>query len=191
MAQVLDRKAQIKTVAQNLFRTKGYSATSMRDLAKEVGLEPASLYSHISSKEDILSEICFRLANQFLDANKEIPGLELSAIDKLKLAIENHILIITANLDASGVFLHDWKFLETSNLNKFKEMRDQYENIFLEILKQGKDECSVQVDDIKLTLVYLLSSLNWIYDWYKEDGKYNPKQLAQKMINTIFEGIKS
>ncbi|RYF93648.1 MAG: TetR/AcrR family transcriptional regulator, partial [Chitinophagaceae bacterium] len=60
------RKDVIIAKAARLFREKGYSASSMRDLAEEVGVEAASLYNHISSKAEILQEICFKVANKFM-----------------------------------------------------------------------------------------------------------------------------
>ena len=88
MAKAQRRKASKKDLilqkAAAMFREKGFAATSMRDLAETVGIEAASLYNHIRSKNEILEAICFDVANRFntnielLEASKQtsIPKVE-------------------------------------------------------------------------------------------------------------------
>ena len=72
------KKALIENSAAKLFREKGYRGTSMRDIAKSVGLEAASLYNHIDSKQQILSELLMRLAHLFTEQMDEVNALSVS-----------------------------------------------------------------------------------------------------------------
>src|ERR1051325_4646194 len=81
------RKDVIIAKAAKLFREKGFSATSMRDLAEHVGVEAASLYNHISSKAEILQEICFKTANNFMSHIEEVdatPNMQHEIVSCLK-----------------------------------------------------------------------------------------------------------
>ena len=53
------RKEEIVNTAAKLFKEKGFSAVTMRDIAKSMGIRAASLYNHISSKQELLQDICF------------------------------------------------------------------------------------------------------------------------------------
>jgi AcrR family transcriptional regulator len=125
--KVLARKDQIRDKAQTLFRERGYSATSMRDLAEALGIEAASLYNHISSKKEILQEICFRMADEFFSAIEPIVAGTLEPKEKLRTALEAHLGVIASNADASGVFLHEWRHMGEPFLGDFKLMRRRYE----------------------------------------------------------------
>lgn len=189
MAEIVSRKVQIEGVATELFRKKGYAATSMRDLAQAVGMEAASIYSHIKNKESLLSSICFRLADAFMEAKKEMEQQSLPAPQLLQKAIEAHVRVITNNLDASAVFLHEWRHLSPEPLADFIALRKAYENYLVRIIQKGKEEGKFQFEDEKIAVLSLLSGLNWIYDWYKPEGKLSPEQVAQNLSNLLLNGL--
>jgi AcrR family transcriptional regulator len=189
MSEIVSRKVQIEGVATELFRKKGYAATSMRDLAQAVGMEAASIYSHIKNKEALLSSICFRLADAFMDAKKEMELQTMPAPQLLQKAIEAHVRVITNNLDASAVFLHEWRHLSPEPLAEFIALRKAYENYLIRIIQQGKEEGKFQFEDEKIAVLSLLSGLNWIYDWYKPEGKLSPEQVAQNLSNLLLNGL--
>jgi AcrR family transcriptional regulator len=186
---LLDRKEQINEIAQNLFRIKGYAATSMRDLAKEVGIEPASLYSHVKSKEELLQNICFRIADEFFDALQNILEEDANAEEKLSSAIEAHVGVILNNLDATTVFFHEWKHLSEPSLSEFKLLRNKYEKQFRSIIEKGIDNGEFDEVDAHISIKLLFAMMNSIYEWYNPKGKLKQKDIVKNIVETFVFGI--
>lgn len=183
------RKTQIIEVAQKLIRANGYHATGMRDVAKALGIEAPSLYNHIESKHAILEETCFELAAQFITALAEVNDIYFNAEEKLRTAIYNHINILTENLDAAYVFIHEWKNLTEPKQQEFMRLRDEYEAGFREIISTGISEGVFKESDKKFAALTILSSLNWIIEWYKPSGSMTPKEIAAKLSDFILSGL--
>ena len=186
---ILDRKKQIQFVAQSLFKTKGYGASSMRDIAKEVGVEAASLYNHISSKEEMLKEICFEMADQIFEGIGPIEKKKFSAKQKLEKVIENHVSVIVNNIDASIVFFHEWKHLNEPYLSEFKILRNEYEKKFIKIIEEGFTQKLFRKVDVKIVSFIIFSALNATYDLYKPNGKLSAKDISKTMSNIIINGL--
>src|SRR5437868_513894 len=75
--EILSTEARIREVATELFYERGYHATSMRDIAAEVGIKAGSLYNHFPGKQDILFRICFDTAKQLHDGlEPRLAGVE-------------------------------------------------------------------------------------------------------------------
>jgi TetR/AcrR family transcriptional regulator, cholesterol catabolism regulator len=183
------RKKQIEVKATELFRVKGYSATSMRDLAGMLGIEAASLYSHIKSKEEILQNICFRIATEFFEALDKVETESKTSKEKLTNAIKAHIKVITADPAASAVFFNEWKHMKGNNLTEFLELRDRYENRFRKILEEGMKNEEFRTIDSKFAVLTIFSSTNWLHHWYKPEGKMTPEQIGDHLANLIINGL--
>src|ERR1700754_1008182 len=111
-ASNLSRKEHIFRTAAELFREKGYVASSMRDLAQKLGIEAASRYSHIRSKEEILHNICFDMAAEFRKSLEEVEKQKnLTASERLRSGIIGHVQVMARDLTASAVFMNEHRHL--------------------------------------------------------------------------------
>ncbi len=184
------RKEEILAVSQRLFREQGYDSTSMRDIAGALGMEPASLYSHIKSKEDLLSQTCFDMAEKFLLAIDEVNDIYFDAEQKVKMAVANHVDILTSNLDAAVVFIREWRHLSEPSFSEFIKLRNKYEEGIREIVETGISENKFNEVDKKFAALTILSSVNWIVEWYRPDGDKTPKEIAEELTRFILTGLK-
>lgn len=185
-----DRKKEILTSSQSVLKEKGYAATSVRDIAKALEMEPASLYSHFKSKEDILKITCFEMADKFELAVKEVNDIYFNAEEKLRMAIKLHVEILTQNLDSALIFIRDWRNLTGTSLEQFVAKRNIYEEGFREIVQTGIDEGVFNETDKKFAALTILSSVNWIVEWYQPDGNLTAEQIADKLSDFILSGLK-
>ncbi|WP_181163749.1 TetR/AcrR family transcriptional regulator [Pontibacter mangrovi] len=185
----MNRKQQIERTATSLFRTKGYAATSMRDLAHELGIEAASLYSHIKSKEEILQRVCFRVAQEFFEALDAAEANSGCATSRLKKAIAAHVRVLTQNTEASAVFLYEWRHLSEPMHSTYRNLRDRYEARFRDMIREGTASDEFHVPDEKFAVLTILSALNWIHTWYRPDGKMKPAEIAENISNMLLHGL--
>ena len=187
----LSRKEQVIRKAAELFRTKGYAAASMRDLAQMLGIEAASLYSHIKSKEEILQSLCFDMAAEFRKSLDEVEKQKVSAREKLKNGIIGHIQVMAKDLTASAVFMNEHRHLSQPYLRDFLLLRINYINRFKTIIEEGvKTGEFKSTIDKKLAVMTLFSSLNWMPQWYDPNSNIIPGELGQQLADMLVNGLK-
>jgi AcrR family transcriptional regulator len=185
----MTRKEQIFTEALRLMRRKGYLNTSMRDIASAVEIEAASLYNHLKNKEELLESTCFGLAADLELGIKEVNDIYFDAIQKLRIAVKNHIAVITRNLDATHLFVHEWRHLTAEKRTLFISKRDAYEGEFRKIMLLGNREGLFKDVDAKFATLTVLATLNWVGEWYKPDGEMQPSEIADNLTNFILSGL--
>jgi AcrR family transcriptional regulator len=187
----LSRKEQVIRSAAALFREKGYAASSMRDLAQKLGIEAASLYSHIKSKEEILQSLCFDMAAEFRKSLAEVESKKVSSIEKLRLGIIGHIQVMAKDLTASAVFMNEHRHLSQPYLRDFLLLRINYINRFKAIIEEGARAGEFKDDiDKKLAVMTLFSSLNWMPMWYDPASKIDSTNLGQQLADMLVNGLK-
>lgn len=183
------RKNQIEEVATELFKEKGYTGTSVRDVAAAVGIEAASLYSHVAGKEEILRSICFKMAYKFLEGmNLVLAEPTHDPVSKLKLAIKKHVLVITRDLSSSAVFWNEWRYMSEPFFADFVKMQREYEQKFRSIILEGVKKGMFNVENATFSTMAVLSSLNGVQKWH--DYTLPPEDLAEAFAELFIDGLR-
>lgn len=182
------RKDEIIRTATKLFKEKGYSAVTMRDLATEMGMKAASLYNHINSKQEILKEIIISLAEEFTSGLQEIQKSNKSNIDKLKDVVELHVNITSKNTYGMASLNNDWMHLE-EKLEYYLQLRSNYEDEFRNVLQQGVKNNEIINGNIEVMLFSILSTLRSLYLWIPKKEDLNPEELSQQLSEVLINGI--
>jgi AcrR family transcriptional regulator len=185
------RKDVIIAKAAKLFREKGFSATSMRDLAEHVGVEAASLYNHISSKAEILQEICFKTANNFMSHIEEVDATpNKTAIEKIQAILRFHIRQMVDNYEEVYVSDREWKHLTDPYLSNMQSQRRAYRQRIGLIIEEGIRKGEIKPIDAPTAVLIMLHAVSGIESWHRSKARINERELEDNMIMIMIDGLR-
>jgi AcrR family transcriptional regulator len=183
----VSRRRAIEDVASDLFRASGYAGTSVRDIARAMSLQGASLYAHVTSKEEVLWAIVDRAATRFeaaadsaeADAERRRPGDSVEAVTSL---IRAHVEVLTADVGEASVFVHEWRSLGPERRRAILERRDAYEARFRHRIADGIALGDFAIVDPAIASTVLLTALNGVATWYDPDGRLPASRVADHLV---------
>ena len=176
--------------AGRLFADRGYHGTSMRDLGRALGLNGSSLYSHITSKEDLLVDVVMRGAELFETSAQTAVAAAPSPRERLELLIAGHVAVVLDHLDEARTFLNEARALDDDLRRTVVAARDRYEGVFRDVLLEGIADGSFRPDlDVRMCAIYLLSILNAIDRWYRPDGDLDRGALVESIVGFALDGM--
>ena len=177
--------------AAYLFKEKGYSATSMRDIAEIIGVEAPSLYNHIKSKKEILNEICFRIARLFTIHLKEVELSAEAIISKIESIIRFHISMMILEYQNVYISDHEWRHMHEPFLTDFKNQRRNYRSRLAILLQKGIDRNEVSPVNPYVAVLTILSAIGGIESWQRSSKKIDAKSLEEHMVKMLIEGLRN
>src|SRR6516165_9810684 len=180
----------IVSAAAKVFRTKGYHAATVRDIADEVGILKGSLYHHFASKEELLYLVVKEPIAQMYHTISEIAAADVPAAEKLRQAILAHLEAFDRHYPHLFVYLRERESVK----RRFREMigfsPKEYERCWQQILREGIENGEFRADlDIQVASYGLLGMLNWLYKWYDPQGRMSIKEVAQEFTALALAGI--
>lgn len=181
---------RICEVAASLFAEQGYEKTTIRQVADAYGVESATLYYYMKNKEDLLLTIsvdCLTETKRVLDESLDSSEDPLS---KLRSAVELHMATVLRSRDRHRVMLTELRALSEDNQRKVRNLRDDYESVFENLLIDAQDTGDVRSDvSAKYLRLALLGLVNWSIFWYRPSGELPAHEIGKMFADVFLKGV--
>ena len=187
--QIRSRTEEVYTKAAMLFKQYGYLNTPLNEIAKSLGIQKGSLYYYITDKETLLFTILNKTMDNMLELVGNLPLNALPPDKKLAQVIRAHIVNAVRYLNEFSVLLHDTKYLPPEQRKIILSKRKQYEEIFLNIIREGIDQKIFVHYDQKIVAYMILGSCNWLYQWFSPKAGRSSEEIAEIFSKVILNGL--
>lgn len=185
-------KDQILDAAAQIFRLKGYHATSMSDIAGAVHLQKASLYHHVTSKQEILLDLLDQalelLTEQVISMAKDE---QISPDEKLRQMTRAYLKALSDHVDLASVLLMEHRSLDPKLHARHVPNRDRFEAIWRDVVEEGMQTgvfCCAETD---MTVRTLLGAMNWTITWFDPKGDLTIEIIADQIATLFLDGLRN
>jgi AcrR family transcriptional regulator len=182
-------RQEILEAAVQIFSRKGFHATSMQDIAEAVNLQKASLYHHISSKQEILVEVLDQALDLLIDNMQEVMKCELPPDQKLRLAMQAYLKTLIDHRELAAVLLLEYRSLENEYRARHIPRRDRFEQLWRELIQDGLEAKVFHCTEPALTSRALLGVMNWTITWYHPDGSLTAEMISEHFADLFLCGL--
>ncbi|UWQ78362.1 TetR/AcrR family transcriptional regulator [Leisingera sp. S132] len=161
---------RIREAALRLFAQHGYAAVSMRQIAKEVGVQAGALYNYTPDKQSLLFNLMAGHMAELQAAWDSVPQAD-SALERLRAFTGFHIRFHLERPDAVFIAYMELRNLTEENFTVIESLRRDYENGVEGILKQGVEQGVFAIPDTKIATLAVIAMLNGVNTWYRSEGR--------------------
>ena len=179
------RLPKVLDEAARLFRTRGFDGTSVREIAKAVGMLPGSLYCHFETKEALLLAVYIKGVQQITEAVRSAVADIADPWERLEAACIAHLEAVLQDDDYAQVVVRVRPADVPVAHESLIELRNGYEELFAGLIK---DLPLSRSTDRRVLRLMLVGAMNWSQTWYRPGGRFNPRAIARKFIALLRQG---
>ncbi|MBB5516336.1 AcrR family transcriptional regulator [Rubricella aquisinus] len=173
------REAAIRLIAQH-----GFAAVSMRQIAREVGVQAGALYLYTPDKQSLLFDILKSHMEDLLSSwQDEAPGSDMAPEARLERFVRFHIRYHISRQDRVFISYMELRNLSPDNFVEIERLRRLYEDVLGEILSDGAAKGVFVMEDIRVTTMAMIAMLTGVSTWFREGGRLGPDDIAAHYIS--------
>jgi len=182
-------RAQILRTAADLFRERGYRASTLDDIARRLGMSKTSLYGHFRAKEEMLAAISRETIEGFTRELTLVLRSRLAPEDKLRRVVRQHVRFVIANRSFLTVFFSEEPNLPPRFARQLAAQKNRYDKGVESIVREGIRRGAFREMPSRLVVFALLGMLNWLYKWYNPSGRWGAEEISAALLTLVEGGL--
>lgn len=173
----------VQRAAVQLFAERGFAATGIRDIGREVNLNSATLYHYTGSKEDLLVTIMRSALQELLDVGRVATNISSDPVLQIGYLVATHVCVTAYNPLTSKVIDHELRSLSPENYRKLTSIRDSYEALWTAAFNRGIEQGVFTGPDYKISRLAMLEMCNGVANWFKHHGELSVREIQHHFVD--------
>ena len=168
------KRERIIATAVQLFYSDGFNNTTLEAVAEAMNVTKPFIYSHFSSKNELLAAICSRGIRASLEALQKAVLLQGTPTEKLEAMARDFMLAVLGNQAHIAIYNREEKELSAEDSETINEMRREFDRKLCALLEAGVASGEFAVDDVQITSLAIGGLVSWSYVWFRPNGRLTP-----------------
>ncbi len=186
------RRQEVMDVAARIFSEKGYEATSIQEIAEEVGILKGSLYYYIDTKEDLLFGVIEEAYDAALGMIKELEQRDGGALELIEALVRRHAEVFAATRLQSSVFFREFRALSDERQKAIREAADVYNRFVVAQIRRGQRSGEIRSEiNARLAAIGIIGMMNSMAFWYRPEGPATAAQIGAEFSRLVIGGLQA
>ena len=187
------KRERILEEAVKLFYERGFTGTTLDDIAAELGVTKPFIYTHFRSKTDLLAALCKPTIELSLEAVAGAAKLPGSPTVRLHRAIADFTRVVLSRQANIAIYFREEKNLAPNALAEINALRKKFDRVLSNLLTEGIAASEFEISDVNLTARAIGGMISWAYTWHRQEGRLALDDMCQRMADLALQmvGVRS
>ena len=185
------KRERIIAVARDLFHEHGINNTRLDAVADKLDVTKPVIYSHFSSKSQLLAEICWQGIRASLDVLNRVIATDESATDKVQALVRNFMLAVLQNQKNIAIYTREQKHLAPGDAEAVNRLRREFDGKLHALLQGGVETGEFVVGDAQLASLCIGGMVSWSSVWYRPGGRLTPAEAADRISDLVLAMVQA
>lgn len=189
MARPPLNKDKLVATATELFASKGYQATSVRDIAAAMNMTVSNIYHYFGSKEGLLRAILKHYSQILLDQLREVAASEGDPLERFRLLLSTHLKVVGSRPLENKIFLLDDERLSAEGMDANRQVQREVLTIYTSELRKLAQLGLLRDEELHIQAFNIFGIINWHMRWYRPQGPLSLAATIDKICDFVLYGM--
>jgi AcrR family transcriptional regulator len=177
------KRERILEEAVKLFYERGFTGTTLDDIAAELGVTKPFIYTHFRGKVELLAALCKPTIELALGAIANAAARPGTPSERLRIAITDFTKVVLQRQPNIAIYFREEKNLSPEALAEINVLRREFDHLLSDLLLEGSAKGEFEIQDHSLAALALGGMISWAYTWYRPGGRLTLEETAAHMAD--------
>jgi AcrR family transcriptional regulator len=183
------KRERILEEAVKLFYERGFTGTTLDDIAAELGVTKPFIYTHFRSKTELLAALCKPTIELSLGAVTQAASGPGSPTERLYRAIAGFTEVVLSRQANIAIYFREEKNLSPEALGEINGLRKRFDRVLSKLLAEGVAAGEFDVGDVSLTALAIGGMISWAYTWHRPEGRLAIDDMCERMAELALQMV--